>query len=98
MQSKDGIGLAVFKAFRELLLAVRVFWLQLTVLLCIHLVGFSLVHTGIYGTHKQAHNKEKEIKVLPLSSDREKLRYVDSSNIFWWFSNGTAEILLEMVW
>ena len=26
--------------------------------------GFSLVHTVIYGAHKQTHNKEKEIKEL----------------------------------
>ena len=41
MQSKDEIELAVFEAFRELLLAV---------LLGKLLDGFSLVHTGIYGT------------------------------------------------
>ena len=63
MQSKDGIGLAVFKAFRELLLAVRVFKLRLAVLVLAHLLtvqlvdGFSLVHTVIYGAHKQTHNK-----------------------------------------
>ena len=72
MQSKDGIGLAVFKAFRELLLAVRVFWLRLAVLLGKLLNGFSLDQTVIYGAHKQIHNKEKEIKVLPLSSNWEK--------------------------
>ena len=69
MQSKDGIGLAVFKAFRELLLAVRVFWLRLAVLLGKLLNGFSLDQTVIYDAHKQIHNKEKEIKVLPLSSN-----------------------------
>ena len=50
MQSKDEIELAVFEAFRELLLAIRVFWLRLAVLLSKLLDGFSLVHTGIYGT------------------------------------------------
>ena len=60
--------------------------------------GLSLFHTVIYDTHKQAHNKEKEIKVLPLSSDQEKLRYGDRSNIFLWFSNGTAKIMLELAW
>ena len=69
MQSKDGIGLAVPKAFRELLLAVRViglrlavlaFVLQLAVLLGKLLDGLSLGHTVIYG----AHNKDKEIKVF----------------------------------
>ena len=72
MQSKDGIGLAVFKAFRVLLLAVRFFRLRLMVLLGKLLNGFSLGHTDIYGAHKQTHNEEKEIKVLPLSSNKEK--------------------------
>ena len=76
---KDEIGLAVFETFRKLLLAVQLFGLWLAVLLCVLrlavqlsklLVGFSLVHTVIYGTH----NKEKEIKVLPLSSNTIKKR------------------------
>ena len=46
---------------------------------------------------QQAHNKEKEIKILSLSSNREQLRYRDrSNNIFERFSNGTAENILEM--
>ena len=57
MQSKEEIELAVFEAFRELLLAVRVFWLRLVVLLGKLLDRFSLVHTGIYDAHKQIHNK-----------------------------------------
>ena len=57
MQSKDEIELAVFESFWELLLAVRVFWLRLTVLLGKLLDGFSLVHTDIYGAHKQTHKK-----------------------------------------
>ena len=57
MQSKDEIELAVFKAFREFLLAVRFFRLRLAVLLGELLDGFSLVHNGIYGAHKQIHNK-----------------------------------------
>ena len=52
MQSKDEIELAIFESFRELLLAVRVFWLRLAVLLGELLDGLSLVHTGIYGIHK----------------------------------------------
>ena len=60
--SKKEIGLAVFETFRELLLAVRVFRLRLAVLACVLrlavllgklLDGFSLIHTGIYGAHKQ---------------------------------------------
>ena len=60
--------------------------------------GFSLVHTVIYGAHKQEHNKEKEIKVLPLSSKQEKLRYGGRKNIFGRFPNGMAEFILEMAW
>ena len=59
MQSKDEVELAVFKAFREFLLTVRFFRLRLAVLLGELLNGFSLIHIGIYGAHKQAHNKEK---------------------------------------
>ena len=55
--SKDGIELAIFKAFREFLLAVWFFRLRLAVLLGKLLDGFSLVHTGVYGSHKQTHNK-----------------------------------------
>ena len=85
--SKDEIELAVFEAFWEILIEVLSFGFEVTVLVLVHLLmvllvdGFSLVHTMIYDTHKQAHNKEKEINVLPLSSDREKLRYGDRSNI-----------------
>ena len=102
--SKDGIELAVHKAFREVLIEVLSFGfgvavLVLALLLAVLLVdGFPLIHTVIYGTHKQAHNKEKEIKVLSSSSNRKKLRYGDESNIFGWFSNGMARIMLEMVW
>jgi len=60
--------------------------------------GFSLVHTVIYGSHKRAHNKEKEIKVLRLSLNKEKLIYGDRSNIFGWFYNGMTEIILEIAW
>ena len=83
---------------------VLVLGLRLAVLLLAHLLavllidGFLLSHSVIYGAHKQAHNKEKEIKVLPLRSNWEKLRYGDRSNIFGWFSNDTAEIMLEMAW
>ena len=73
--------------------------LVLAHLLAVLLVeGFFLGHSVIYGAHKQAHNKEKEIKAFPLSSKQEKLRYGDRKNIFGWFSNGMAEIMLEMIW
>ena len=77
MQSKDEIELAVFKAFREVLIEVLSFGFRVAVLVLAHLLavqlvdGFSLVHTVIYGAHKQTHNKEKEIQVLSLSSNQE---------------------------
>ena len=102
--SKDGIELAVHKAFRGVLIEVLSFGLGVTVMVLAHLLvvllvdGFSLVHTVIYDAYKQAHIKEKEMKVLSLSSSQKQLRYGDRSNIFGWLSNGTAEIILEMVW
>ena len=74
--SKDEIELAVFKAFREVLIEVLSFRFEVAVLVLVHLLavllvdGSSLVHTVIYDAHKQAHNQEKEIKVLSLSSIR----------------------------
>ena len=82
MQSKDEIELAVYKAFRELLLTVWFFRLRLVVLLGELPDRFSLVHTGVYGAHKQTHNKYQEINVLSLSSNQRKLKYGDRNNIF----------------
>ena len=102
--SKDEIELAVLKALWEVLIEVLSFGFGVAVLVLAHLLavllvdGFSLVHTVIYDAHKQAHNKEKGIKFLSLSSNREQLRYRNRSNIFGQFSNGTAEIMLEMAW
>ena len=104
MQSKDEIELAVFKAFREVLIEVLSFGFGVAVLVLAHLLtvllvdGFFLGHSVIYGAHKQTHNKEKEINVLSSSSNWKKLRYGDGSNIFVWFSNGMAGIMLEMAW
>ena len=82
--SKGGIELAVLKAFQEVLIEVLSFGFGVAHLLTVLLVdGFSLIHTVIYDAHKQAHNQEKEIKVLSLSSNRKQLRYGDRSNIFW---------------
>ena len=56
--SKDGIELAVLKAFREVLIEVLSFRFGLAVLVLAHLLvvllvdGFFLVHTVIYGAHK----------------------------------------------
>ena len=66
--SKDDIELVVPKAFRELLLAVRVlllqlavpaFELRLTVLLGKLLNGFSLGHTVIYDKHTNKNTIKK---------------------------------------
>ena len=102
--SKDEIELAVFKAFREVLIEVLSFGFGDAELVLVHLLavllvdGFSLVHTVIYSARNQAHNQEKEIKVLSLSSNRKQLRYRDRSNIFMRFSNDIAKIILEMAW
>ena len=88
MQSKDEIELAVFKAFREVQIEVLSFGFGVAELVLAHLLtvllvdGFSLVHTVIYNAYQQAHNKEKELKILSLSSNQEQLRYGDRSNIF----------------
>ena len=102
--SKGGIELVVFKAFREVLIAVLSFGFGVTELVLVHLLavllvnGFSLVHTVIYDAYKQTHNHEKELKALSLSSNRKQLRYGDRSNIFGRFPNGMAKTMLEMAW
>ena len=74
--SKGGIELAVFEAFREVLLEVLSFGFGVAELILVRLLavllidGFSLVHTVIYDAYRQTHNQEKEIKVLSLSSNR----------------------------
>ena len=74
--SKGGIELAVFEAFGEVLdealsFEFGVAELVLVRWLAVLLVdGLSFVHTVIYDVYKQAHNQEKEIKVLSLSSNR----------------------------
>ena len=52
--SKGEVGLAVLKALWELLLAVLILGLGLTVE---HLLVLLLGYSAIYGTHKRAHNK-----------------------------------------
>ena len=60
--SKDGIELAVHKAFWEVLFEVLSFGFGVAILVFVHLLavllvdGFSLIHTVIYDAHKQAHN------------------------------------------
>ena len=66
MQSKDEIEHADFESFQEFLIEVMSFGFGIAVLVLAHLLavllvdGFSLVHTVIYGAHKQTHNKEKK--------------------------------------
>ena len=80
--------LAVFKAFREVLIEVLSFGFGVAVLVLVRLLtvllvdGLSLVHTVIYDAYKPTHNQEKEIKALSLSSNWKLLRYGDRSNIF----------------
>ena len=72
--SKDEIEFAVFETFREFLLTVLVLGLRLAVLLGKLLDGFSLIHTMIYGTHKQAHNKEKVHKGFTVELESGKIK------------------------
>ena len=78
--SNDGIELAVFEAFREVLVEVLSFGLGVVELVLVHLLavllvdGFSLVHTMIYDAHKQAHNQEKNKGfIVELESETIKL-------------------------
>ena len=82
--SKDGIELAVFVAFREVLffglgVAERVIVHLLTVLL---ISGLSFVHSMVYCAHKQTPNQYTGNKDLSLSSNREHIGYGVRSNIF----------------
>ena len=72
--SKDEIELAVFEAFGEVLVEALSFGLGVVELVLVHWLavllvnGLSFVHTVVYDAYKQAHNQEKEIKSLSLSS------------------------------
>ena len=102
--SKGGIELAVFKSFRGFRIEVLSFRLGVAELVLIRLLvvllvdEISFIHTVIYDVYKQAHNQEKEIKALSLSSIRKQIRYGDRSNIFGRFPNGMAKTMLEMAW
>ena len=67
--SKDGIELAVFESFGEVLIEVLSFGLGIAELILVHLLailligGLSFVLTVVYDAYKQTHNQEKEIKV-----------------------------------
>ena len=79
--SKDGIELAVFVAFGEVLsFGLGVTELVLVLLLTVLLVDeLSFVHSAVYSTHKQASNQYKD---LSLSSNRNHIKYGDRSGIF----------------
>ena len=78
--SKGGIGLAVFKAFREVLIEVLSFGFGVAELVLVHLHvvllvdGFSLVHTVIYDAYKQTHNQEKSNKSFIVELESETIK------------------------
>ena len=78
--SKGGIELAVFEAFREVLIEVLSFGFGVAELVLVRLLavllvdGFSLVHTVIYDAYKHAHNQETEIKVFVVELESEIIK------------------------
>ena len=98
--SKGGIELAVFESFREVLIEALSFGFEVAELVLVRFLavllvdGLSFVHTVIYNAFKQAHNQEKEMKALSLSSNRKQLRYGDRSKIFGRFPDGMAKTML----
>jgi hypothetical protein len=98
--TKDGIELAVFEAFGEILVEALSFGLGVAKLVLVHglavlLVNrLSFVHTVVYDTYKQTHNQEKEIKVLSLSSNQRFLKYGVQSNFLGRFPNGMVKTML----
>ena len=74
--SKDGIELAVFVAFGEVLsFELGVVELILVPLLTVLLVsGLSFVHTVIYDANKQAHNQDRDKSfIVELESGTHKI-------------------------
>ena len=71
--TNQGIELAVFEAFGEVLVEALSFGLGVAELILVHWLvvllvnGLSFVHTVIYDAYKHEHNQEIEIKVLSLS-------------------------------
>ena len=66
--SKDGIELAVFEAFGEVLVEALSFGLGVADLVLVHgltvllVNGLSFIHTVVYDANKQAHNQDTENK------------------------------------
>ena len=79
-ESKDGVELAVFKAFREVLLEVLSFGFGVAELVLIHLLavllvdGLSLIHTVVYDAYKQTHNQEKRNKSFIVELESETIK------------------------
>ena len=78
--SKDGIELAVFESFGEVLIEVQSFGLGIAELLLVRLLtvllvnGLSFVHTVIYDAYKQTHNQEEENKSFIVELDSEIIK------------------------
>ena len=104
MHQRMGLNLPSSKAFGEILVEALSFGLGVAKLVLVHglavllVNGLPFVHTVVYDTYKQAHNQEKEIKVLSLSSNWKHIRYGVRSNIFEWFPNGMAKTRLSEAW
>ena len=64
--SKDGIELAVFEAFGEVVVEALSFGLGVAELVLVHglavllVSGLSFIHTVVYDTYKQTHNQGKK--------------------------------------
>ena len=97
--SKDGIELAVFVAFGEVLsFGLGVAELVLVLLLTVRLVdGFSFVHSVVYSAHKHTINTP-ENENLSLSSNRKHMKYRAWSDIFGCASNGMVKTILRETW
>ena len=83
MHQRRGIELAVFKAFREVLIEVLSFGFAVTKLVLVRLLavllvdGISFVHTVIYNVNKQAHNQEKNKSfIVELESETIKIEVI----------------------
>ena len=78
--SRDGIELAVFKAFGEVLIEALPFGFGVAELVLVRWLavllvnGLSFIYTVIYGIYKQTHNQEKEIKVFIVELESELIR------------------------
>jgi hypothetical protein len=81
--SRDGIELAVFKAFEEVLIEALRFGFGVAELVLVRWLaallvnGLSFVYTVIYGIYNQTHNQEKEIKVFIVELESELIRIWD---------------------